>query len=88
MTYTASGSPLRNDMILIPSSNATESGVTSDAPPIGFYIVPSIYLAVGAGSLHLTATDPHLQPALNYNYLAEEFDRSRLREAIRITRIA
>lgn len=86
LTYTAGGSHLRNDMILIPSSNATEGGVTSDAPPIGFYIVPSIYLAVGAGSLQLTSTDPHVQPALNYNYLAEEFDRSRLREAIRITR--
>ena len=85
LTYTATGSHLRNDMILIPSANATEGGVTSDAPPIGFYIVPSIYLAVGAGSLHLTSTDPHLQPALNYNYLAEEFDLRRLREAVRIT---
>ncbi|MEZ4860739.1 MAG: mycofactocin system GMC family oxidoreductase MftG [Caldilineaceae bacterium] len=85
LTYTASGSHLRNDMVLIPSTNAAAGGVTSEEPPIGFYIVPSIYLAVGAGSLHLTSTDPHMQPAINYNYLAEAFDRDRLREAVRLT---
>ncbi|MBX3014373.1 MAG: mycofactocin system GMC family oxidoreductase MftG [Caldilineaceae bacterium] len=85
LRYTASGSALRNDMVLIPSANATESGVTSEAPPIGFYVVASIYLAVGAGSLRLASTDPREQPLINYNYLAEEFDRRRLREAVRIT---
>jgi len=85
LRYTAQGSPLRNDMILLPSCNATADGVTSDAPPVGFYIVPSIYLAVGAGSLRLTSTDPHVQPALDYNYLAEAFDRDRLREGVRLS---
>ncbi|MEZ4707001.1 MAG: GMC family oxidoreductase N-terminal domain-containing protein [Caldilineaceae bacterium] len=85
LTYTASGSHLRNDMILIPCSNAMTNGVNDDSPPIGFWIVPSIYLAAGAGSLHLTSTDPHVQPALNYNYLVEPFDLVRLREGVRIT---
>ena len=59
-------------------------GVVSDDPPIGFYLTPIIYLAAGAGSLTLTSSDPHVQPKLDYNYLAEEFDRQRLREAMHI----
>lgn len=85
LTYTASGSTLRNDMILIPCSNAMTDGVNDDSPPIGFWVVASIYLAEGAGSLHLTSTDPHVQPALHYNYLVEPFDLSRLREGVRMT---
>ncbi|HRW08774.1 MAG TPA: GMC family oxidoreductase N-terminal domain-containing protein [Caldilineaceae bacterium] len=84
LTYTASGSPWRNDMLIVPSSNALPDGDLSDNPPIGFYLVPCLYLAAGAGSLHLTSTDPHVQPALAYNYFAEEFDRRREREAIRL----
>ena len=84
LSYTASDSKLRNDMILIPGSNATKGGSTRDLPPIGFWLTPCLYLAVGAGSLHLTSTDPHVQPALNYNYLAESFDRRRLREGVRL----
>jgi choline dehydrogenase len=84
LRYTAQGSSLRNDMILLPSSQATLAGVATDAPPIGFYVVPSIYLAASAGQLKLASSDPHVQPALDYNYLAEPFDRARLREAIHI----
>jgi len=84
LRYTAQGSSLRNDMILIPCSNAPAESVTSAAPPVGFYIVPSLYLAIGSGSLHLTSTDAHVQPTLNYNYLAEPFDRIRLREGVRL----
>ena len=84
LRYTASGSHLRNDMILIPASNDAAAGDYSDNPPVGFQVTPALYLAVGAGSLHLTSTDPHVQPALDYNYFAEEFDRSRHREAVRL----
>ena len=84
LRYTATGSTWRNDMIFIPASNALPDGVVSDDPPIGFYLTPVIYLAAGAGSLTLTSTDPHVQPKLDYNYLAEPFDRQRLREAMHI----
>lgn len=84
LRYTAQGSDLRNDMFILPCSLATVDGVGSDSPPVGFYFVGCIYLAVGAGELRLASTDPHVQPLLNYNYLAEAFDRSRLREATRI----
>ena len=94
LRYTARGSDsatrecrhLRNDMFILPASFATEEGylVESDSVPLGFYIVACIYLAAGAGEIKLTSSDPHRQPALDYNYLAESFDRERLREAVRI----
>lgn len=85
LRYTASGSTWRNDMFLLSSSLATASGVTIQAPPIGFYLAPCIYLAAGAGHLSLASTDPHVQPALDYNYLADPFDLMRLREGMHIT---
>ena len=41
-------------------------------------------LAVGSGHLQLASTDPNEQVALNYNYFQEEFDLSRMREAVRL----
>ncbi|CAN5667611.1 GMC family oxidoreductase N-terminal domain-containing protein [soil metagenome] len=84
LRYTAQGSTLRNDMFMVPSSFATQAGVATDSPAIGFYLVACLYLAASAGELHLTSADPHVQPALDYNYLAEPFDRQRLREAVRL----
>ena len=86
LRYKARGSDLRNDMFILPGSFATEEGysVASDSKPLGFYIWACIYLAVGAGEIKLTSSDPHRQPALDYNYLAEPFDRERLREGVRI----
>ena len=86
LRYTASGSRLRNDMLLVPSSYATIAGVATASQPIGFYLVGCLYLAQGAGALRLVSPDPSVQPALDYNYLAEPFDRARLREAVQIMR--
>lgn len=85
LLYTASGSDLRNDMFVLPVSFATEDGayVVSDTDPFGFYIAACIYLAAGAGEIKLGSADPHAKPVLDYNYLAETFDRDRLREAVR-----
>lgn len=86
LSYTARGSDLRNDMFIQAGSFATEGGycVASDAKPLGFYIWAYIFRAVGAGEIKLTSSDPHRHPALDFNYLAESFDRERLREAVRI----
>jgi len=86
LRYTASGSNLRNDMFIHSGISATKEGyyISGDSKPFGFYIVAALYLAVGAGELKLTSSDPHVQPALDYNYLTEAFDRERLREAVRI----
>ena len=84
LRYTASGSSLRNDMFIVPSSFATVGGVATQSQPIGFYLVACLYLAMGAGSLRLLSADPTIQPAIDYNYLAEPTDRARLREAVAI----
>ena len=86
LRYTASGSNLRNDMFIHPGNAATKEGyyISGDSKPFGFYIVAALYLAMGSGELKLTSSDPHVQPALDYNYLAEAFDRERLREGVRI----
>ena len=86
LRYTAEGSHLRNDMIMIFSSYATDQVIRGGnrMEPVGIRASVSIYLAVGSGELRLQSTDPNQQPYLNYNYLREEFDRKRLRDGVRI----
>ena len=88
MSWTAEGSHLRNDMIFVVLSYATEdwSRDTSseNTDPIGFRIASGLYLAVGAGELRIQSPDPDQQPLLDYNYFAEEFDISRMREGVRL----
>ena len=84
LRYTASGSNLRNDMSILTCSLANEGDVIGDAPPVGFYLVPALYLAKGSGEVKLASADPHVQPRLNYNYLAEPTDMARMREAVKI----
>ena len=86
LRYTAEGSHLRNDMIMIFSSYATAQVMRGGnrMEPLGIRASVSIYLAVGAGQLRLNSTDPNQQPFLDYNYLQEEFDRKRLRDGVRI----
>ena len=52
--------------------------------PLGIRMTGGIQLAVGAGNLRLASADPTVQPILEYHYLEEEFDRKRLREAVRL----
>ena len=84
--YTATGSDLRNDMAIIVGNFGTghlEQGENwTSSIEIQFWVVNM--LAVGAGELTLTSRDVGVQPHLNYNYFAEEFDRSRTREGLRL----
>lgn len=84
MRYTASGSSLRNDMSILTCSLANEGAVIGNTPPVGFYLVPALYLAMGSGEVKLASSDPHSKPLLRYNYLAEPFDLLRMREAVHI----
>ena len=86
LRWTADGSDLRNDMMIFMQSFATErvdrGGERMD--PLGIRMISVLDLALGAGELRLTSTDPDQQPFLNYNYLQEPEDRRRLRDAIRL----
>ena len=83
---TAEGSDLRNDILIVAVSGVTDGGFyTTERPVIrGFDVQAHLYSAVGAGEIKLQSTDPHVQPVLDYNYLADEFDRRQLREGIRM----
>ena len=86
LRYTATGSDLRNDMVVILNNFGTErverGGNWTTSIGIQFWV--GIMLAVGAGELTLTSKDVGVQPHLNYNYFAEEFDRRRAREGLRL----
>ena len=83
LRYTAEGSDDRNDMQILQSSfSSPMGGDPLEGEGIRFTCI--IELAVGAGELKLASTDPYEQPILDYNYLAEEWDRERLREGVRL----
>ena len=85
LRYTATGSELRNDVKLSMQNFATEriNRGGGRMEPIGVRMSVVLDLAVSSGELTLASTDVGVQPNLNYNYFAEEFDRQRSREGIR-----
>ena len=86
LRYTATGSHLRNDMQIIAFSFATQRIARGGdgRQPLGISMIAVLNLALGQGELKLTSADPAVQPFLNYNYLKEDFDRERMREAVRL----
>ena len=83
LRYTAGGSGLRNDMQILPSSFSCPLGGDPLAGE-GVRLSCILELAEGKGSVTLASSSPHDQPNLYYGFLEEEFDRERLREAVRI----
>ena len=85
--YTAEGSQLKSDMLISPMLLTSELGpipFEPDAEDNYLGISAGIQLAVGAGELKLASSDPDAQPFLDYRYLADSFDRERMREGIRL----
>jgi choline dehydrogenase len=86
LRYTAPGSRLRNDMQILMVSFATGrvdrggDGVT----PVGITLQPVLNLSVGQGALCLQSSDPQVQPRIEFRFLADEFDRRRLRDSLRL----
>jgi choline dehydrogenase-like flavoprotein len=81
--YTATGSNVRNDMLISPSSFATAMGGDPNES-IGLSLSASLYKPAGSGEVRLTSADPHRQPELDYRYLEDPWDRQRMREAVRL----
>ena len=85
LRYTAEDSDLRNDMMILMQSFATERAAgTGGMKPVGIRMVLILDLAVSSGELRLTSTDPNVQPFLDYNLLGQPFDRQRMRQAVRL----
>ncbi len=85
LRWTAEGSDLRNDLMILMQSYATErvdrGGERME--PLGIRMLGLLDLAMSAGELRLTSTDPNEQPSLEYRYLRDPFDRKRMRELVR-----
>ncbi len=86
LKFTCKGSRWRNDMFIHPLSCAMQEGVylISNSQPIGISMISALYLAEAAGEVKLQSRDPHVQPYLDYNLLGTEFDKERMREAVRL----
>jgi choline dehydrogenase len=87
LRYTAEGSTTRNDLYIIPLSTASERGSAFTGGPgnlVGTGIGIALENASTAGRLCLTSADPHIQPALDYRYLSDPWDRARMRAAVRL----
>ncbi len=96
LRFTAPGSHLRNDLGInlsvqiaprargtAPASRPQETPAQA-AGPVGRHVEMMIALLLpeSQGELTLTSSDHRVQPAMRYNYLAEPFDRARLRAGI------
>ena len=87
LRYTVPGSATRNDVMISPILMTSEHRPHSvQITETGFHFGLSIGLenARTAGRLWLTTADPRLQPALDYRYLCDPWDRERLRHAVRL----
>jgi choline dehydrogenase len=94
LRFTAPGSGWRNDLSINMGAFVTERIPWSDARGIGqggersghrrIEMMVALILPVGSGELRLVSPDPQVQPSLDYNYLADPFDRQRLREGVRL----
>jgi choline dehydrogenase len=91
---TAPGSGWRNDMSINMGAFVTERIPWSDARGPGqggegsahrrIEMMVALLLPVGSGELRLLSHKPDAQPFLDYNYLADPFDRQRLRAGVRL----
>ena len=91
LRLTAPGSDRRNDLGISLASfvparvkGSAARPPDSDAVTVRRYVemMIALLLPVSAGELTLASADYRVQPRLHYNYLAESFDRERLRAGI------
>lgn len=87
LRWTAQGSDLVNDMILFATPydiGISEGRSQKPTGELGLRWRCRVNLAYGAGELRLGSSDPRVQPSLDYNFLSDERDIVRLREAVRL----
>ncbi|ETX00810.1 MAG: hypothetical protein ETSY1_09885 [Candidatus Entotheonella factor] len=89
LRYTAAGSRSRNDLLIFPTAYASAAAGDpwrDGRPPLpeGMYLACTLERADSAGQLTLMSADPSAPPRLQYHYLETDWDRARMREAIRL----
>lgn len=94
LRFTAPGSDWRNDVSINMGAFVTERIPWSDIKDVAqggerparrrIEMMVALLFPVGSGELRLTSRDPQAQPFLDYNYLADSFDRQRLSAGMRL----
>ena len=89
LRYTTAGSSTRNDMHVYVNNVASGpsplgSGPGAEAPMLRMTCI--LQNADSAGELRLASADPHDKPLIDYRYLRSDWDRTRLRESVRLCR--
>ena len=91
LRLTAPGSDLKNDMgislscFVPPRTHDIERPPQNDAEVARLTeMMITLLLPTSQGELKLTSPDYRVQPAMHYNYLAEPFDRERMRAGVRL----
>lgn len=79
LRYTASGSHFRNDMKINMQSYATRNGI-----PVGVCMHASIQLPISCGEMSLTRSYTNARAHIDLDFLNDQFDRRRLREAVHL----
>ncbi len=86
LRYGADGSGVADDMQITPRTHPPAL-VPGGRLPEGASVVslaPCLQQPAGAGELRLVSNEPHVQPEIELNFLADEADRRRLREGVRL----
>ena len=83
LTYTAAGSGLRSDMKVTVRNRLMGRDTGATRGPV-LAIVPGVYHPASRGAVTLRSPDPSVPPAIEFRFLAEEADRRRLRDGVRL----
>jgi choline dehydrogenase len=86
LTLTAPGSEYPSDIEIVPFLAPIGEVMPAPGMPVGVDLAFAVGLQQEAsrGSLRLVSSDPTVGPQVDYNYLSEEQDRVRLRQATRV----
>ncbi len=84
LRYTAAGSQFRNDIQMMMTSVTHQFSTDGQVVPFGVSIGPALYMSMNRGEIRLQSADPNVQPLMDFRYLEDEFDRRRMREAVRL----
>ena len=83
LRYTSEGSKYHNDMMIIPASMLDPRHI-DPAQGDHMRLETALHDPTSLGELTVTSSDFETQPKLELRYLTEEWDRKRLREAMRL----
>ncbi|HCG90595.1 MAG TPA: mycofactocin system GMC family oxidoreductase MftG [Dehalococcoidia bacterium] len=87
LTCSPDSSDTRSDLKICPilmSSEHAPRSVQIESEDFHFGISFALQNAIGFGELTLNSSDPHDYPYIHYNYLSEDYDLKRMRDALKM----